>query len=371
VKASAPNRNYWWIAPIFPQARIAYRRLKQWLAPYQGFATFNESELTCRLPNGAVIWFKSAENPDSLYGEDVYAAVVDEATRCKEESWYALRSTITYTRGPVKIIGNVRGRKNWVYQMARRAEAGEPDMAYFKLTTYDAAEAGVYPPAEIEDARRQLPEAVFRELYLAEPSDDGGNPFGWGAIDACIGAISNAETVCYGVDLAKSVDYTAVIGLDSGGRVSHFERYQSDWSQTRDRILAVVGTTPTLIDSTGVGDPIVEDLQRLAPAIEGFKFTSQSKQQLMEGLASTIQRREIAFPEGPIATELKNFEYQYTRTGVRYSAPEGLHDDCVCALALAVRQWVGEGARVPYGIIDLSTFSGPADDPEAALWETL
>lgn len=34
--------------------------------------------------------------------------------------------------------------------------------------------------------------------------------------------------------------------------------------------------------------------------------------------------------------ELESFEYEYTRTGVRYTAPEGMHDDCVMALALAV-----------------------------------
>ena len=33
--------------------------------------------------------------------------------------------------------------------------------------------------------------------------------------------------------------------------------------------------------------------------------------------------------------ELESFEYEYTRTGVRYSAPQGCHDDTVCALALA------------------------------------
>jgi hypothetical protein len=42
--------------------------------------------------------------------------------------------------------------------------------------------------------------------------------------------------------------------------------------------------------------------------------------------------------------ELESFGSGYTRTGVRYSAPEGLDDDCVCALALAVmaleRRWV-------------------------------
>ena len=37
-------------------------------------------------------------------------------------------------------------------------------------------------------------------------------------------------------------------------------------------------------------------------------------------------------------SELEAFEYEYTRTGVRYTAPPGMHDDCVCALALAVRR---------------------------------
>ena len=49
-----------------------------------------------------------------------------------------------------------------------------------------------------------------------------------------------------------------------------------------------------------------------------------------------IQQQTILFPENPIGYELENFEYEYTRTGVRYTAPQGLHDDCVMSLALAV-----------------------------------
>lgn len=71
--------------------------------------------------------------------------------------------------------------------------------------------------------------------------------------------------------------------------------------------------------------------------VEGFVFTSPSKQMLLEGLAVAIQQGEIRYPDGLLVTELEAFEYTYTRTGVRYSAPEGLHDDAVCALALAVR----------------------------------
>ncbi len=55
----------------------------------------------------------------------------------------------------------------------------------------------------------------------------------------------------------------------------------------------------------------------------------------MEGLAVAIQQRAVGYPEGPIVAELEAFEYVAHRTGVSYSAPVGLHDDCVCSLALA------------------------------------
>jgi hypothetical protein len=59
----------------------------------------------------------------------------------------------------------------------------------------------------------------------------------------------------------------------------------------------------------------------------------------MEGLAVAIQNREIGYPEGVISQELSDFEYVYTRTGTKYSAPDGLHDDAVCALALALHKF--------------------------------
>lgn len=297
----------------------------------------NETELKISLKNGSSIWFKGSDDPDNLYGEDVYAAVIDEATRCKEESWYAVRSTLTATGGPVKIIGNVRGRKNWAYLMARKAQSGAPGMAYFKLTAWDAVAGGILPASEIEDAKRNLPDHVFKELYLAEPSDDGGNPFGLSAIKNCQSELSSEPPTIFGVDLAKSQDWTVVCGLDSQGYVSVLERWQSDWGQTKRRILQIIGTNRALIDSTGVGDPIVEDLSRSAPGVEGFKFSSPSKQMLMEGLAAVIQREEIHFPEGWLTNELEAFEFEYRPGGVRYSAPSGLHDDGVCALALAAK----------------------------------
>lgn len=331
-----PGRNYWWVAPIYAQAKIAFRRLKRGLPPK--VYTPNESELTLTLANGTVIWFKGADKPDSLYGEDVYAAVIDEASRCKDEAWHAVRSTLTQTRGPLRIIGNVKGRKNWAYQLARKAQAGEPGMHYAKITAWDAVEGGVLDRQEIEDARAQLPENVFNELYLAEASDDGGNPFGIAAIQACVAPLSSADPSVWGWDLAKSTDWTVGIALDAQGSACRVSRWQAPWEVTTDRIIADTARTRALVDSTGVGDPILERLQKGRPWFEGYTFSAPSKQRLMEGLAVAIQRREITFPEGPVKTELEAFEYVYTRTGVKYSAPEGMHDDCVCALALAAYQ---------------------------------
>ena len=329
-----PGQQYWWVAPVYPQARIAFRRLRRGLS--QDLYTANESELTIRLVNGSTVAFKSGEKPDNLYGEDVYAAVIDEASRLREEAWHAVRSTMTATRGPIRIIGNVKGRKNWAYVLARRAESGERGWHYAKLTAFDAADAGVIETSEIEQARSMLPESVFKELYLAEPSDDGGNPFGMKAIRDCIAPLSRQSPVLFGVDLAKSVDYTVSIGLDVEGRVAFFDRFQEPWEETCRRLANSIGYTPALVDSTGVGDPIVERLQRELPNVMGFNFSSSSKQKLMEGLALAIQTQDIYYPEGPIVTELEAFSYEYTRTGVRYSAPGGLHDDCVMALGLAV-----------------------------------
>jgi phage FluMu gp28-like protein len=327
------NYNYWWIAPVYPQADIAFRRLKHNLT--QGIFKANESDLSLTFRNGARLICKSGEKPDNLYGEDVFAAVVDEASRLREESWFALRSTLTATKAPVRIIGNVKGRKNWFYKMARKAEAGEPNMHYAKITAHDAIEAGVLDTEEIEDARRTLPKEVFDELYLAIPTEDGSNPFGITAIHNCIRLLSNLKPVKFGVDLAKSVDWTVVIGMDANNHVCVYERFQKPWRDTIWTIQNIVGNVPALVDSTGVGDPVLEELQVGFKNFEGFKFTSQSKQQIMEGLAVSIQQNAIGYPDGTIPNELESFEYEYTRTGVRYAAIEGSHDDCVCALALA------------------------------------
>lgn len=339
---AAAGQHYWWVAPVSAQSAIAYERVKNNLT--KGSFTPKDSPTPhIFMPTGTVIDFKSADNPDSLYGEDVYGAIIDEASRARPDAWHAVRSTLTATRGPAVMIGNVKGRKNWFYEWCRRAETGlDPNAIFSRITWRDAVEAGVLDEEEIEDARRNLPGHVFRELYEAVASDDGGNPFGEEHILACVRPrLSEAPPVAFGIDLAKKHDYFVVIGLDDLGQVCVFQRWTGvPWRASIRRVHEIVGEDiPALVDSTGVGDPVLEELQVEHGNFIGYNFSRPSKQRLMEGLAVSIQGREVGYPDGPIKSELLSFEYELTRTGVYYSAPEGYHDDCVCALALARQQW--------------------------------
>jgi len=176
-KAPKAGANYWWVAPIRSQAKIAFDRIRRSL-PKGGYYSVNLTDLTIGTPVGSTIWFKSADNPDSLYGEDVHGAVLDEISRMREDSFFAVRSTLTATKGPMKLIGNVKGTGNWSYKLARKVEAGEiPDWKYFKITCDDAVQAGILEQEEIDAARAIYPTGIFLELYYGIPFVNSSNKF--------------------------------------------------------------------------------------------------------------------------------------------------------------------------------------------------
>ena len=339
--AGRRGQNFSWFAPIYSQAKIAFDRTCE--AMTREIRKPNLNELRIDLLVGTHMFFRSADNPNALYGEDNHAAVVDECSRMKEEAWHAIRSTLTATQGPVRLIGNVRGRRNWFYRECRRAEAA--GAGYHKLTWRDAVEAGILDIREINDARLSLPPTVFRELFEAEASDDEGNPFGLDNIRACVIAEQSRNPIAaWGWDLAKRHDWTYGVALDASGREVRTVRFQAPWRDTKRRIAEETKGRPALVDATGVGDPVLEDLQAAGGNFEGFVFTSRTKQQLMENLAIAFQHREVGLTDRVLIAECESFEYVYKAAGqIAYSAPDGAFDDGVCALALAKRRL---GARL-------------------------
>lgn len=317
-----------YITPTYNLAKTFFDKLAK-AVPFPS----NRSELTISFPNEGSVQFFTGERLDNLRGRKFHFVVIDEASFIPdlEDGWLnSIRPTLTDYKGRALFLSTPKG-KNFFYSLYMKGLSGEQDWASFKYSTYDNP---YIDKAEIDDAKRQLPEIVFEQEYMANPSENAANPFGYAYIKQCTFPLSINPVVCYGIDLAKSVDYTVITGLDKNGSVCYFERFQRDWRQTKETIRGLI-QAPILIDSTGVGDPIFEDLQRDNIPVMGFKFSSTTKQQLMEGLASAIQQRKITFPEGPITEELLIFEYQYTAHGVKYSAPSGFHDDCVMSLAMA------------------------------------
>jgi phage FluMu gp28-like protein len=326
IKEALKGGSVAYVTPTYGLAQVFFERLAKVL-PFKN----NISKLKIYCPNEGSIEFFTGERLDNLRGRKFHLVIIDEAAFISdlEDGWNnSIRPTLTDYEGRAVFLSTPRG-KNFFYSLFMKQ--GENDWQSFKFSTYDNPHIN---PREIDEARIQLPEVVFNQEYLADPAENSANPFGNAFIKRCIKPISAQPIVCYGIDLAKSVDFTVIVGLDNNGNVAYFDRFQLDWHNTKETIKRLP-PAPIIVDSTGVGDPILEDLLREGVNIEGLKFTSQSKQQLMEGLASAIQQARIGFPEGVIVDELDVFEYQFTANGVRYSAPSGFHDDCVMALALA------------------------------------
>ncbi len=148
--------------------------------------------------------------------------------------------------------------------------------------------------------------------------------------------------------------------MDKEGHVTHLDRFRRPHQETTLQIVKTVGRTMALVDSTGTGDAVVENLQRRGDMrVLGFTFTERSRQELLEGLALAIQGEEIRWPDqytsdgrGSLREELESFEYEHTPRGVRYQVPEGVNDDLTMAAALAVKRmpWKRKVRLTPEGI---------------------
>lgn len=250
---------YWWVAPVSSQAEIAFNRMQRFLSQ-KGFFKVNKTKLTLQLPNGAMIRFKSADKPDSLYGENVYAAVFDEFTRAKETAWAALRSTLTATKGPCKFIGNYTGASNWGHKLSKKAKKANSEYAYFKINAWDAVREGVLEESEILQAKEDLPYEIFRALYLAEGNIDKAKLFDDEAIsDIFTNSFVTGSKRYITSDIALEGSDMFVTIVWEGWRVIHIEVMpKSSGEQVVNKIKALalqfgVPNSRIAYDNDGVG----------------------------------------------------------------------------------------------------------------------
>ena len=344
--------DYGWVAPTY---NVAERGIEAFRAIADGFAVVS-GRAPCRVEFQGLstlaptrIWFLSADNPDSIRGFGFRGLVIDEAASIPQDVWhYVLRPTISQTLGWAVFVSTPKGR-NWFYDLFTRGnDPTETDYASF---TFPSKASPFFPAKEWEEAKRTLPEDVFRQEYMAEFLEDSAGVFK--GIDGCLIseqeaiAATGARQVVIGCDVAKHTDWTVLIAMDAeSGRCFAMERFnQLDWPIQKERIVSFARRWRgrVILDATGIGDPIYDDLKRVLPDIEPFKLTASSKTELIQRLIVAIEQRQVSWSAAwdVLTAEMKRYEYAIGPSGgISYNAPSGYHDDCVISLALANhRRW--------------------------------
>ena len=145
-----------------------------------------------------------------------------------------------------------------------------------------------------------------------------------------------------GVDVAASVDYTVITVMDVEAKaVVYIDRFNRvDYSVLEDRLAAACtrwGLTSMTIETNSIGQPVIDQLYSLGLPIQPFTTTNATKQAIITSLQSSFEHGEIKIPNNSVLIgELLSFESKRNASGsFSYSAPDGMHDDCVMSLAIA------------------------------------
>ena len=332
-----PNRTGLWVDTT--QSNIdAYveRYFKQILKPIWHLCHYSAQKKVLTFPNGSYIDFGSAERPENLEGFEYNFSVLNEAGIIlkRERLWY--NTLLPMFKGKdtrVKVIGTPKG-KNTFHKLYA---TDDPEYKTFHYSAYDSP---FWDHAELDKLKATMPEEVWKQEYMAEFIEGAGAVFrniGGGIREPAEDLPVTAMTI----DLAKHQDFTVITlgNIEAKQAISQDRFNQIDWGFQKNRIYntwQANGQPKVLIDSTGVGDPIFDDLKAAGMNIEGFKFTNTSKAELIQSLSVAMDNNEIFYPNYPILiNELEVFGYDISPMGnIRYNAPDGLHDDAVISLAL-------------------------------------
>lgn len=302
--------------------------------------------------NGAYIDFRSADTPETMEGFGYDKAFLNEAGIILKNEYLwdnAIRPMFwDYPNIKVVIGGTPKGRGKFFELAQRGKDPKQQEFKTFHFTSFDSPFEHIHK--NIREDMATMPDRVIRQEILAEFLEDSGVVFRnfLRIMDAIPNKPITGHRYIIGVDLAKVEDYTvlAVYDATNNKQVYQARFNRIDWLMQKARIADTArhfsdGMNPAtvVIDATGVGDPIVEDLARMGIPVDPIKFTNDQKRQMIEKLSNWIELGRIHLLNIPETVhELQNFTYDISEFSdrVRYGAPVGFHDDIVIAHALAI-----------------------------------
>lgn len=335
-----------YFAPTYKMLKHFWRETKLLLAPVTSHVSTQDHRL--ELIGGGSYDMWSLDNPDAARGQKYGAADVDEAAMISEleEAYNAvIRPTLADYEGQCGFYSTPKGLNYFHTLCARGADAAFPEWAEFHFPT----SANPYIKAsEIEQARQELPEMVFKQEYLAEFIQGEGAVFRNITANLYKGKETperhRGHMVIAGVDWGQVNDFTVIsIGCETCNKELYLDRFnQIDWHFQRERLKVAFkmwDVKNAMVELNSIGSPNFDELVRAGLPVRGFQTTAQSKPQIVQSLALSLEQKEMKFIDDTVATrELE--AYEATRsdaTGrISYNSPAGFHDDTVIARCLMV-----------------------------------
>jgi len=162
-----------YVAPTNGQARqIIWNVLMEIGREVIQSSHINNMDIT--LINGAMIYVRGADRPDTLRGVSLTYAVLDEVADIKPEAWeQVIRASLSDKRGRAIFIGTPKGR-NWFYDLFNLGQKDDDEWKSWHFTTKDNP---LIDPEEIEAAKKTLSSFAFKQEYMASFDNAGSDIF--------------------------------------------------------------------------------------------------------------------------------------------------------------------------------------------------
>lgn len=338
-----------WVVPTYKNGRPLWRWTEAAVGELRKAkqVEVNRSERTVSFPHSrGIVGIYSADNPTSILGEAFDLVVIDEAARIDEQVWFeTLQPTLADRDGRAIIISTPKGR-NWFWREYQRARQDGKEAAAFNAPS--SANPNPHIQKAAERAKESVPDRTYRQEWLAEFIETEGAVFR--NVQACVQDCWRDEpepghSYVFGIDIGRTNDYTVVAVLDTTTRqIVNIDRYTGvSFAVQQERVKAMYERwQPDLmiVELNNFGFPFVEALVAAGLPVRPFRTTNQTKQHIVDSLVFAVENQAIGLPDVQVLRdEFLAYEQTQLPSGlIRYSAPEGQHDDIVMATAFA---WYG------------------------------
>lgn len=327
--------------------------------PQEAIKNINSTEMVIELVNGSTIKLIGSDKFEKrAIGTNPRGVVFSEYSVTEPQVWNFVRPILAANdKAWAVFIFTPRGTNHgW-----KILQQGKDNPKWF-TQTLSVDDTHAISEEAIAEEKLQMPADLVQQEYYCEFLEGAGAFFK--RVDG--NCLSEGEkfdpTHKYqmGVDLAKYQDYTVISVFDMMTfEQVYMDRFnQIDYNLQKAKIEAVYlryGKPLTYIDSTGLGEPIYDDLVSKGLNVEPFRFTQKTREDLLRNLQMLIEQDRIKpFNNEILKDELKSFQYVLSGQGrLKIAVPDGMHDDTVFSLALSAwelpsaprREKLAESAR--------------------------